>query len=432
MKTRHLLTLTLLAALCLPLSADNNRLAGGDISLLPSYEAANTPYYDKSGTSITDLVQYLAGECGWNACRVRLFANPVIINADGTRQGEVQDLEYVTALGKRIKDAGMAFLLDFHYSDTWADPVKQKIPSAWKNFTTEQELADTLYGYTAHCLRTLTEAGAEPDYVQIGNEISYGMLWRSNADKVNAGQTYEQNEAAWKILAKYLKAGAKAVREECPNAKIVIHIERTQYASACVNYFNCLARENVDYDIIGLSFYPFWHGWVTSELRSTLSSLENAFPDKPVQIVETAYYNNYFPVNDSGTKFKTNTVWPGTEAGQDAYLADLISELKDHNNVNGLYYWFPEENGNGGATYNADNIVITSWLNRGLFSPDKHKALKGLYRIKAYLGDNTALEDISAAKADETIWSLTGTPLGNDISRLPEGAYIQHNHIIIK
>ena len=430
MKTR-LFSMLVATIMMLP-CVGQERLVGGDISLLPSYEAANTPYKTQGGVAIDDVVTYVATTCGWNACRVRLFVNPVIINKDGSRQGEVQDLPYVTALGKRIKDAGMAFLLDFHYSDTWADPVKQTIPTAWKDLT-EQELSDTVYGYTRECLKALVAAGATPDYVQIGNEVSYGMLWRSNDDKVWTNSAYDNNATAWQRFNALLNAGARAVREVTPEAKIIIHIERTQSSSTCVNFYNCLAHDNVDYDIIGLSFYPFWHGWVTGEFRTTLNALEKAFPDKPIQIVETAYYNNYFPVNDSGTKYNTSTVWPGTSAGQDAYLSDLITELKQHEQVNGLYYWFPEENGNGGASYDENKIVITSWLNRGLFNPTSHKALSGLYRLRDYVKEGTALENTeSKTQVDDMIYSLFGQPLGTSLEQLPEGLYIQNGKKIIK
>lgn len=434
MKLRvNLLVAALLSAVVC--TADpSQRLVGGDISLIPAYEAANTPYYDRNGNKINDLVTYLATECHWNACRIRLFVNPVIINADGTHQGEVQDLAYVTALAKRAKDAGMAFLLDFHYSDTWADPSRQTIPAAWQTINgegrlvTEDQLADTLYGYTTECLRALAAAGAAPDYVQIGNEITCGILWRSQSEKVNAAQSYSANQTNWHRFAKYLKSGAKAVRDVCPDAKVMLHIERIQLTAACLAFFNNLAKDTVDYDVIGLSYYPFWHGWLDKELCGTLNAFEANFPDKPIHIVETAYYNNYFP----SSKYNTAEVWPATEAGQDAFLADMITEVRQHPNVQAIYYWFPEENGNGGASYNANNLVITSWLNRGLFNPQTHRALKGLYRLSDYLSDETALDDIRVPFRSDVIWSVTGQPLGTDLSALQAGVYIRNGQVILK
>lgn len=368
------------------------KLVGGDISLLPSYEAANTPYYGRDGKKIADLVTYLRDTCKWNSCRVRLFVNPVITNADGTKQGEVQDLAYVCALGKRIKDTGMTFMLDFHYSDTWADPVKQTIPSAWQNVA-DENLPDTVYAYTKRSLETLKNAGAKPDLIQIGNEVSYGMLWRGNAkssnDPVHAydDEKYNEEISRWERFGKLLNAGSKACREVCPGAKVIIHIERTANAQMCVNYYTYLERQKVDFDWIGLSYYPFWHGELDKELQNTLSKLHTRFPDRKIQIVETAYYNNYWP--SSGINYDTRSKWPASPAGQDAFLQALCQKLNQFDYVNGLYYWFPEENGCGGNTWNASNIVINNWLNRGLFDPNdnKHKAYSGLYRMNDFLGN---------------------------------------------
>lgn len=361
-----------------------DRWVGGDISLLPSYEEANTPYKDANNKTIKDVLTYVHDSAHWNAIRVRLFVNPVIINPEhNNRQGEVQDLPYVKALGKRIKDAGMAFMLDFHYSDTWADPTKQTIPAAWQDIAQGQPMADKVYEYTKDCLTELVAAGATPDFIQVGNEISYGMLWSSKGrDMVGPNSPYEDYQANWEKLSLYLNAGARACREVCPKAKIVIHIERTTSAQQCVNYFTYLGKNNVDYDIIGLSYYPFWHGYF-EKLNTTLTSLRNKFPDKPVQIVETAYYNNYFPTDGSAT-YKTTDKWGASENGQNAYIIDLCEALKKHSNVNGLFYWFPEENGNGGASYNANNIVIDVWLNRGLWDPSKHKAFSGLMSLQNF------------------------------------------------
>ena len=362
-----------------------DRWVGGDISLLPSYEQAKTPYKDAKGKTIDDVVTYVHDSAHWNAARVRLFVNPVIINPDDNkRQGEVQDLPYVQKLGKRIKDAGMAFMLDFHYSDTWADPTKQTIPSAWQNVPQGQVMADTVYQYTKRCLTALVAAGATPDFIQVGNEISYGMLWsRKGADMVKPNSSYDECKANWEKLSSYLNAGARACREICPDAKIVIHIERTTSPQQCVNYYTYIGKNNVDYDIIGLSYYPFWHGYL-DKLRSTLTSLRSNFPDKQVQIVETAYYNNYFPTKEQGGTYQTTDKWKANESGQSSYIKDLCTELKIHSNVTGLYYWFPEENGNGGSSYNANNIVIDTWINRGLWNPSNHKAYSGLMSLQDF------------------------------------------------
>ncbi len=398
--------------------------------MLPSYEEYNTPYKDQDGKKIDDLVTYAADNLHWNACRVRLFVNPCIIDPDThDRQGEVQDLDYVTKLGKRIKEAGMSFLLDFHYSDSWADPVKQRIPLAWQALS-EEELLDTMYTYTRMCLKTLVDAGATPDYVQVGNEISYGILLRGNSakseDRIFPRDPYDQHPEQWDRFCKLINQGSSAVREVCPEAKIIIHIERTGDYVACVQFYNNLEQGKVDYDIIGLSYYPFWHGRLNAELPSTLTNLHKAHPNKPIQIVETAYYNSNWPKD--GINFDTRSTYPATSEGQSNYLADLAKTLRQYDYVTGLYYWFPEENGNGGPKWNENTIVIDGWINRGLFNPNNHKAYPGLYRLGAFLGIDAAAETVTddAPAGNGIYYTLLGVAMGTDRNLLPAGMYI-HN-----
>ena len=437
---KKIYSILLIALATLTIQAQNttyttDRFVGGDISLLPSYEQYNTPYKTASGATINNLVTYAANTLHWNSCRVRLFVNPVITNADGTKQGEVQDLDYVIALGKRIKQAGMAFMLDFHYSDTWADPVKQTIPRAWQSLS-EQDLYDTMYTYTKECLEALVAEGVTPDFVQIGNEISYGMLWRNNDDKAYPTSKFYQGteDPAWMRFAGFLNQGARAVREVCPDAKIIIHIERTAKWDYCTDYFRNIEHGNVDYDIIGLSYYPFWHGWMNgtegSQLKTVIEALHNYFPNRNIQIVETAYYNNYWP--SDGISYDTRTKWPASAAGQKAYLDDLVTFLADYDYVNGLYYWFPEENGCGGPTWNASTIVITNWINRGLFDPNSHKALAGLNSLGAFLPSTPLGIETVQTRQDGIYYSVTGTPLGTDYDLLPAGLYIFNGAKILK
>lgn len=408
-------------ALCnAPLSAENGQhLVGGDISLLPSYEQYSTPYYDANGKTISDVVTYVHETCGWNAARVRLFVTPTE-RESGTHTGVVQDLDYVKKLGKRIKDAGMKLMVDFHYSDCWADPSYQDIPNSWKVNTSNEALADSMYSYTKRCLTVLQAYGAEPDYVQVGNEISYGMLWRSNSDKVFPSQAQSSYSTQWNRLNLLLSNGCKAVREVCPDCKIIIHTERSESASQSVNFYNYLG--NLDFDIIGLSYYPFYHNGLTY-LNATLSGLEKAFPTKEVQIVETAYFYQYYP---SDATYNFTSTWAATENGQLAFTNDLITELLKHDNVTGLYWWFAEENGNGGASWNANKIVIDAWLSRGLWNDNNHKALKALYALSNLCANDMALDRIlqDAAKNNRPIYNLCGQRVNASIRELTPGIYI--------
>ena len=350
---------------------------GGDISVLQSYEDKGVAYYDDKGTKIADVLKYMKSDAvGWNAQRVRLFVNPVRKDADGHTDAQVcQDLDYVVRLCKRIKAEGFALLLDFHYSDTWADPSNQWIPKEWGSLN-DLQLEAKLYEYTKACLQRLVKEGATPDFIQIGNEISYGMLWSVNvnrSDKTN--RCFSDSPAAnWYRFIRLLEQAAKACREVCPQAKIVIHTERSGDPAAVKDIYSRLV--SVDYDIIGLSYYPFWHNSL-QVLSQSLSALKTAFPSKKVQIVETAYYYQWQP---EVIPYDFSSKWPVSPAGQAAFAKDLIAELKKHDNVNALYWWFPEENGNG-----PDSSVLTGWVNRGLWDDTSHKALAGLYVLKEFL-----------------------------------------------
>ena len=151
------------------------KYVGGDISVLPKYEAQKATFFDQDGKTITDVLTFVK-EQGWNTIRVRLFVDP----SKDTDKNVCQDLEFVKQLGKRIKDAGLFLMLDFHYSDTWADPAKQWTPDQWKGLS-DDDLYKKIYEYTKDCLEQMKEAGATPDMIQTGNEISYGMLWGTEA-----------------------------------------------------------------------------------------------------------------------------------------------------------------------------------------------------------------------------------------------------------
>lgn len=349
---------------------------GGDVSVLQSYLDKGVSYYDGQGSRIPDVLEYLKGDdVGWNALRVRLFVDPVRKDADGKTDAQVcQDLDYVIRLCKRIKSEGFALLLDFHYSDTWADPANQWIPKAWASLS-EDQLQAKVYDYTKECLQRLKAEGATPDFIQPGNEISYGMLWSSKVDRTSRTNRCfsDSPQENWTRFIRFLQQATKACREVCPDAKIIIHTERAGKPNVLSDIYKRLS--DVDYDQIGLSYYPFWHNSL-QVLSQSLNTLATSFPDKKVQIVETAYYYQW----PQGIEYDFSDRWPYTPAGQAAFAKDLVSELKKHPNVNGLYWWFPEENGNG-----PDSSVLTGWINRGLWDNESHRALPGLYVLKDFL-----------------------------------------------
>jgi len=232
------------------------KYVGGDISLLPEYEKAGAIFKDK-GTAAAPLV--LFKKAGWNAMRLRLFVNPDQYKGADRDPNACQDLAYILPLAKQIKAAGFKLLLDFHYSDTWADPAKQWTPAAWAGLD-DSQLAAKLKAYTAEVLTKMKQNGTEPDLIQTGNEISYGMLWGQNA--ATARYCYPSSpQENWNRFTQLLHAATAACREICPKAKIILHTERvsttqqrdnTNY-QALLNFYQQMQLAKVDYDIIGLS-----------------------------------------------------------------------------------------------------------------------------------------------------------------------------------
>ena len=348
--------------------------------MLQSYDDKKVPYYDADGNKIDDVLKYMKGEkVGWNAQRVRLFVDPKRVNPDGGTDAQVcQDIDYVVRLCKRIKDEGFALMLDFHYSDTWADPSNQWIPAQWASLN-ETELWNKIYTYTKECLQKLVDAGAAPDFIQPGNEVSYGMLWSAEVNRNSrVNRCYSDSPAEnWNRFIGFLQQASKACREVCPKAGIIIHTERSGEPQALKDIYGRLS--SVDYDIIGLSYYPVWHNSL-SVLSQSLDLLAEEFPDKKVQIVETAYHYQWQPPLGQGIEYDFSSQWPVSPEGQATFAKDLIKELKKHPNVNGLYWWFPEENGNG-----PDCSVLTGWVNRGLWDNESHRALLALYVLKEFI-----------------------------------------------
>ncbi|MDE6023232.1 MAG: arabinogalactan endo-1,4-beta-galactosidase, partial [Muribaculaceae bacterium] len=204
MKQIILLVLALIAVA--NLSGIAQRYVGGDISLLPEYENAGAQYKAHDGSPISDLLPWLHEE-GMNAMRVRLFVNPADHKAKYPSKYDpnaCQDLEYIIPLCKRIVDNGFDLMLDFHYSDTWADPAKQWIPESWRGLTDEQ-LYDKIYQYTRETLLSLKEAGVTPSFIQPGNEISYGMLWGTEDSSASSlKKTLMGSNDNWDRLGKLL------------------------------------------------------------------------------------------------------------------------------------------------------------------------------------------------------------------------------------
>lgn len=249
---------------------------GADISWLQSQEAHGTVFSDGGveGDALTIL-----RDNGFNYIRLRLFVNPKSELGYSQRDGYC-DLEHTLQMAKRIKEAGMYFLLDFHYSDNWADPQKQIMPQAWQTFSYD-EVCTAVYEHTRDTLLALAEQGTMPDMVQVGNEVSNGMLW-----------PYGSVRHSFEGLCGLLKEGVRAVREFAPDAELMLHVALGGQAEESERFFDAMAEYGVEYDLIGQSYYPEWHGTL-QELEANANALVAKYR-KPLIVVE--YRDHYLDI----------------------------------------------------------------------------------------------------------------------------------------
>ena len=304
-------------------------LLGGDISALEKIEECGGVFRDHGEPG--DAIRIMVGR-GANCFRLRLFVDPTGENV------VVNDLAYTARLAKRIKAAGARWMLDFHYSDTWADPGNQRKPKAWEDLDFES-LEKTVYDYTRGCISELKSEDVLPDFVQIGNEITPGMLWPD-------GRLHGVGEpdAQWDHFARLLAAGARGVRDAArgKDCRIVIHVHCGGDWQKTNWFFENVGRRHVPYDVVGLSYYPWWHGTL-DDLRENLRRTSETF-DKDVFVVETAYPHRQWDVSNKRGQSDEPMVWPHTPAGQADFLDALVRTVRETPNRRGLgvLWWFPE------------------------------------------------------------------------------------------
>lgn len=411
---KHRLLLVFVAAVVAANSLfASRRYAGGDISLLPEYEQAGALYLDYDGNPISgDALDFFASQ-GFDIMRIRLFVDPSNYNGPDKDPNACQSLEYITPICKQIVAKGLPLMLDFHYSDTWADPAKQWTPTDWVGLTDDQ-LYQKIYDYTRQTLLALKAEGVTPDFIATGNEISFGMLWGPwDAPASSLKKCFINSNANWPRFTTLLKQAGKACREVCPHARIVLHTERVDQVSVQDNFYNKMKEAGVDYDIIGLSYYPYFHGDL-SKLQAALSSLRNKFADKEVMVVETGYpYKWAVP----GTTYDYTWKYPYSDAGQKDFTAALVGLLKGFDNVTGVIWWWPE--------YNAYRTNLSGWYNAPLFDSTNGRACEAIKALASF-ADQAAVEDVAADMpaddGDARWYNLLGQPVGQPRS---PGVYVR-------
>ena len=297
-------------------------IMGMDASCVPALENSGVKYYDFDGTE-KDVYEILSDN-GINYIRVRVWNDPFDANGNGYGGGNC-DIENAIAIGKRATKAGMKLLVNFHYSDFWADPGKQMVPKAWEGMSIEEK-SEAVYQYTADCLKKLKKAGVDVGMVQVGNEANGYMC----------------GEKIWFNIQSLMQAGSKAVREVFPDALVALHFANPETEDRYASYASKLDYYSVDYDVFASSYYPYWHGTLDN-LASILSDIATTY-NKKVMVAETSYA--YTP-ND--TDFNGNTIgegadgadkYPMTVQGQANLVRDVIDTMvnKTANGI-GVFYW---------------------------------------------------------------------------------------------
>lgn len=335
---------------------------GADLSFLQMMEKAGAKFYDngKQENALTIFKDH-----GLNAVRLRLWYHP---------KGGLNDLANTLKMAKRVKDNGLHFVLDFHYSDFWADPQKQFKPKAWDSLS-YPVLKDSMYVYTKRVITALKDEHATPDVVQIGNEVTHGILWPDG--EVNGKYNTPQQ---WKKFTGLLKAGIKGVEAAVPSGsvKIMIHIDRGGDPEGSQFFFNQMNKYGVKYDIIGLSYYPWWHGPIDS-LEVTTTDLAHRF-HKPIMVAETAYPWTTEGMQKKSVENPSSLLkgYPATPQGQLDYLKKVFSivrHIPNHLGV-GVLYWEPDVipvNGHGNWTINSMfNFKGEALPSMSVFEPEKN------------------------------------------------------------
>lgn len=316
---------------------DREFMRGADISSLVEVEAAGAKFYNLDGRQ-GNLLSILKSH-GFNWIRLRVW----------TRQDGRLVAEDSLKLARRAKRAGFKLLVDFHYSDTWADPEKQTTSAIWSGLD-EKELAYAVEDYTRRACERFIAAKARPDAVQIGNELNNGFLWPR-------GKIWGAGEKIGGMggFIGLLKAASRGVRAADKDAKIVIHLADGGDNALYRSIFDPLTAVGVDFDLIGLSFYPYWHGEART-LKANLEDLSARYGKKLV-VVETAYAwtkqwgdgkTNVFPVNNEAS----------VEI-QRAKVREVVEAVKSVKGGAGVFYWEPAwlPNDKGGSP----------WENQALF-----------------------------------------------------------------
>lgn len=408
-------------------------IKGVDVSELIALENSGVKYYGEDGTE-QDPLKVLA-DSGVNYVRIRIWNDPYDENGNGYGGGNC-DLDKAITLGKRATDYGMRTLIDFHYSDFWADPTRQLCPKAWDKMSLDDK-ADAMYEFTYDALMKLVDGGVDVGMAQIGNEINTGLSGEKDNDKVLV----------------LLKAASYAVsdfnKKKGKDVKIVVHYTDPGEYDEIEKILNRLEAGELQYDIFGVSYYPYWHG----DYEKVLSSLKNIHNNhgKDVMVVETAYpytTEDFDGTGNNMSDYEPMKGYAATLQGQAKALRDVCAITNEAGGLGVFYWggiWIPvgdnyesnkvlwERDGSGWATsfaskYDPKNVSDAyggcSWENQALFDHEGHP-LTTINTFK-YLTYGTICADGIDYIPDCEIFSLCGKEL--NMPKSIEGIHLDRNN----
>ena len=314
-------------------------ILGIDVSTYLEELEHGAKYYD-GNKEIDPLDAFIKN--GVDSMRIRIWNDPYSESGEPYLAGSCGIDNYVK-LARLAKEKGYSIMLDFHYSDFWADPGKQMIPKAWRDYDID-EMVGAVYGFTRQILTTAIKEGVAPEYIQVGNEITNGILWPIG--RLTEGGRERGN---YENLLRLLDAGCRACRDTVPEARIILHLEKSNDKAIYREFFTKVANAGIDYDIIGASYYPYWHG-TPEELFENLEACKRF--GKELMVVELGYGFTTKGYVQGGEERRLvidpqrayipgfTEIYPVTPEGQESFVRDFLDKAREHG-ISGVYYWEP-------------------------------------------------------------------------------------------
>jgi arabinogalactan endo-1,4-beta-galactosidase len=329
MKSKVILLILLVSGLTFGQNKKPEFSKGADVGWLPQMEATGYKFYDSDGKEKDCLL--LLKERGMNSIRLRVWVNP----SDDKASGHCSKEETVT-MALRAQKMGMRVMINFHYSDSWADPAKQFKPKAWEKHTFP-ELLDDVYNHTFDVINALKIAGVTPEWVQIGNEIPGGMMWP------------EGSTDNWKQLGQLLNKGYDAVKAVDKKIKVIVHVDEGNNNAKFRKFFDNATEQKVRYDVIGLSYYPYW---IKKDYTETIADLQFNLND-----MAKRYNKEVMVVEVGGEDDKIQNTKELLEA-----TIKAVRNVPNHKGI-GVLYWEPQ----GARSWS--HYALSAWLENGQPSP---------------------------------------------------------------